>query len=995
MAKLTTLGKLSLDPRHFTQPKPLALLAYLALEGPQQRRHMAELFWPSGQSLKSLSMAITRLRQASPESCLTDGTRLWCGLDCDAVRLLAALDAGDLGTAEALYGGAFLGGLALPNWGVELEEWVLATREGLAERFRALLLTSAEHELAGGRIEIATELAARAYRLAGAAAAELETLQRLHRLLSAGHHPLVTQLSQELAEFGLPDQAGPHGPVARLDAATFATPFVGREEELATVAALLEQPEGRMITLLGPGGSGKSRLALQAAKAAEAMGSFPDGIYLAFLDDLAQPASLPLRLSRALGVQAPSTEEPWAQLAGAIGHRRLLLVLDNVEQLRAAAEDLAELLDRAPGLRLLLTSRERLGLAKEQVVEVAGLPLPRRGGGWDEALLSPAVQLFRDRALAARANLDLAAQASGVLRICGSLGGLPLALELAAGWLRLMPAAELADLIDRAPEEVLASPSAGASDRHGSLHAVVEASWRMLEPDEREAMARLSVFVGGFRRDAATAVAGVGLRSLATLLDRSWLRSTADGRLDRHPHLYAFTRQILAERPQELAELQARHATWCSELARLADGSLRGPDQLAQARRLSEEHANLLAALDHYADADPRSGLGLAADLGAFWSMHGHDLEGLRQLRRFLSAAGGLDARSAKARLRAAQLAERLGQDDLAGRLYQQVLEEAEALQEPLLQAEAHLGVGGCVRQNHGDYDGALAHFEAGLHQARQAGHDLLAADALRLMGVLVTHQGAYERAVSYYEEAGLLAERSGDLLAEAKVALSLSVVLVYMREMGRARYLSERSLAQFRLLGDRLGEASALANMGSAIDESGDARECKRLYLQSLAIIRQLGDPRATASLLNNLASVCNSLGEYDEAKTHLEESLGWLARASEASLTTHALYLYGVVLLKTGDRAAARRRLDECIELCRRQGETWALMRALITLGRWHAEVQELDAALSCAREAASLAVAAGDPATESRAQGLIEQLLAAEGSPDRRQRLLDRRQ
>ncbi len=994
MAKLTTLGKLSLDPGRFTQPKPLALLAYLALEGPQQRRHMAELFWPGGQSLKSLSMAITRLRRASPESCLTDGTRLWCELDCDAVRLLAALDAGDLGTAEALYGGAFLGGLALPNWGVELEEWVLATREGLAERFRALLLTSAEQELAGGRIEVASGLAARAYRLAGAAPAEPETLHRLHRLLSTGHHPLADQLRQELAEFGLPDQAGPQGPVARLDAATFATPFVGREEELATVAALLEHPEGRMVTLLGPGGSGKSRLALQAAKAAETMGSFPDGIYLAFLDDLAQPASLPLRLSRALGVQAPSSEDPWAQLAGAIGHRRLLLVLDNVEQLRAAAEDLAELLDQAHGLRLLLTSRERLGLAREQVVEVAGLPLPRRGGGWDEAQLSPAVQLFRDRALAARANLDLAAQASGVLRICGSLGGLPLALELAAGWLRLMPAAELADLIDREPE-VLDSPSADATDRHGSLHAVVETSWRMLEPEEREVLARLSVFVGGFRRDAAAAVAGIGLRSLATLLDRSWLRSTADGRLDRHPHLYAFTRQRLAERPQELAELQARHAAWCSELARLADASLRGPDQLAQARRLSEEHANLLAALDHYAQADPGSGLALAADLGAFWSMHGHDLEGLRQLRRFLDAAGGLDARSTKARLRAAQLAERLGQDDLAGRLYQQVLEEAAALQDPLLQAQAHLGVGGCVRQNHGDYDGALEHFEAGLHQARLAGHDLLASDALRMMGVLVTHQGAYERAVSYYEEAGLLAERSGDLLAEAKVALSLSVVLVYMREMGRARYLSERSLAQFRLLGDRMGEASALANIGSAIDESGDARECKRLYLQSLAIIRQLGDPRATASLLNNLASVCNSLGEYDEAQTHLEESLSWLARSSEASLTTHALYLYGVVLLKTGDRAAARRRLDECIELCRRQGETWALMRALIVLGRWHVDAKEPEAALACAREAASLAVAAGDPATERRAQALIEQLLAAEGTDDRRRRLVDRRQ
>lgn len=985
MAKLTTLGGLALHPGPFTQPKPLAMLAYLALEGRKPRRHLAELLWPDGNGLKSLSMAITRLRKADQLACVADTRLVWSELECDATRLLTAIEDDDLAAASTLYEGAFLEGATFQAASVELEEWVLETRERLAEGFRALLIRHAETALDTGKPEHAAELAASAYRVAGAAPASPESLQRLHRLLALSHHELANAVMAELEELGAERAPGQESPLARQARALFSTPFVGREAELAAVAGALGRRETRVLTLLGPAGSGKTRLAAQAALQAEEHGPFAGAVRLALLDDVDQPQLLPSRLSQVLGFQTPPSDDPWRQLAGAIGDRKLLLVLDNMEQLPRVADDLGRLVIAAPGLTLLLTSRELLGVPGEEALAVGGLSAPEAGTAWDEALRYPAVRLLNDLALALKPNLDLRSQAAGVLRVCHELGGLPLGLELAAAWLRILPAAALAERLAADPASLDgAGPRAQGDDGggRGSLQAAIEATWTVLSAEEQAALARLAVFAGGFDYAAAEAVAGVSVGTLAALLDKSWLRSPAPGRFDRHLHVYAFTREKLALRGDETDELRERHARWFADLARRCGDRLRGPDQLEHLRLLDTEHANLRQALAYFAESDPASGLELAADLGTFWSLRGHDAEGLGHLQAFLGGAtSSFGARPlVKARLRAAQLAERLGRDSLAGSLYERGLEGAETLGDPRLLAEAHLGIAVCVRQNHGDYPGAMRHMEVALEHARAGGSPLLASDALRVMGDLIANTGEYERAVSYLEEAATLAGDGGDALSEAKAELSLSGVLVYMREDGRGRWLAERSLATFRKLGDRLGEASALANLGTLIDERGDARECKRLYRQSLAILRQLGDPRATAALLNNLASVCNSLGEYAEAQEHLEESLNWLRRASDAALTTHALYLYGLVLLKVGDMAVCRRRLDECIELCRRHGETWSLMRALTVLARWHRAEEDFAAAMDCAREAQELAAAAGDERTSARAKELLEELQVA---------------
>jgi len=956
--ELLTLGKLALAPTGFTQPKPLTLLAYLVVEGPQTKRHMAELFWPDGNQLKSLSMALSRLRQAAPGCVDTDGQQLSSALAADILSLATALDGEDADTVQELYAGEFLAGVDLSDLGAEVEEWAMTQRERWAERVRAQLLRMAEEALSKGHLERTARLAADAYRLPGAAPAAPEALLRMHRLFRLSHHEAELEVRGELEELGVQVVPEAAAPVAALVAQRFATSFVGRETELAAVESTWS--EGRILTLLGPGGSGKTRLALEVARRAEADQRFPDGVYVALLDDVSEPTLLPDRIAHVLGLRTPGTEAPWEQLSTGIADRRLLLVLDSMESLAAAKDDISVLVATAPGLHILLTSRERLGIVAERTLVVGGLTVHAGAHDWSEALRSPAMRLLVDRTLSLQQNLDLPSQAEGLLSLCRALDGLPLGLELAAPLLRLLPASALADRIGLAPQ----------------LVSVLETSWSLLSADERDAMARLSVFTGGFRAEAAEIVADVPLGVLAELLDHSWLRASSSGRLDRHQHLYDFTRARLD--PVQRRPLADRHAAWAAALVSDAVAGLRGPDQLSQFQRLDEEHANLLKALDHLEETGASAeALTLATDLAAYWELRGYDAEGLRRLGRLSEHAPPGTAARTLANLRAARLAERLGRDGLATSLYEGALIWATTLNDPTLLALAHLGVAVCVRQNHGDYPGARLNLEAALAAARESGDELLASDVLRALGMLVTNLGEYENAVSYYEEAGELAERSGDELAQAQVASSLSAVMAYMREDGRARYLNERALASFRRLGDRLGEATSLANMGTFIDERGDARECKRLYRQSLGILRQLGDPRATAGVLNNLASVCDTLGEYEEARDHLEESLAWLARASDASLTTHALYLYGVVLLKVGDLPACRRRLDECMELCRRQGESWALMRALLVMARWHLKAggpESGAAALACVHEAETMAREAGDIRTLTRAQAMI---------------------
>jgi predicted ATPase/DNA-binding SARP family transcriptional activator len=346
------------------------------------------------------------------------------------------------------------------------------------------------------------------------------------------------------------------------------TSLIGREGDLARLHALLDDPACRLVTLVGPGGIGKTRLALEAG--ATRRGRYRDGVLtVSFVGTSpARPEEaadlVVTNLAAALGVSLAVPRDPRELLADHLAGRELLLILDNLEQLRDAAGVLAELLARAPGVQLLSTSRRRLGLGVEWLVEVPGLPYPPAGAEADAAGY-PAVELFEERARLLRPGFRPATDLAGVARVCRLVAGAPLAIELAARWVRSASPAAIADRL-AAGGELLETTAPDVEPRHRSIRSVIDWSWELLGDSERQALGRLSVLRGGFDLDAAAAVAGADLPLLAALVDHSQVEVDADGRYGIHELLRQYAAQRLAADRAEELEVGRRHAEYFSGL---------------------------------------------------------------------------------------------------------------------------------------------------------------------------------------------------------------------------------------------------------------------------------------------------------------------------------------------------------------------------------------------------------------------------------------------
>jgi predicted ATPase/uncharacterized protein HemY len=1050
MIRLQALGGLELKPSGFTQPKPLLLLAYLALEGRQQRRHLAELFWPGGQGMKSLSMTLTRLRQGAGPVVEADDQRVWTTVPSDVKVLLEALAKRRWLRVAELYAGAFVEGVVL-DWSSELEEWIYATREYLAERVQYALLNLAEEAAHKRDFQAAADFAERAYRLPGLAGSEVGRLERLYHLLTAGQSLLAPEVRKEAESYGIALRLSTAEARAAFEtAATIphnlslkGTSFVGRDLELTEIATLLAKPSCRLLTLTGPGGSGKTRLALQVAHEQLRLGSYPGGVFMVMLEGLTQAELLFVKLAQALELGLAGQEAPLSQLVRAIGDKRMLLVLDNFEQLLGKAAGLSagldqsgagfagpasgkpadalpaqlavmskaagrssdldrsevdgalillDLLQACPNLGLLVTSRERLNLEEEHLFVLEGLPYPKEAiTVWEEAEASDAVQLFAQRAQQAQPAFDLTPETlPDVIRICRLVEGLPLGLELAASWVRLMPPSEIAEEIAR-NLDFLTSSTRNVPERQRSLRAVFESSWQLLGAKEQAGLRKLAVFHGGFTREAAAEVAEATLPLLASLADKSLLRVLPSGRYDRHPLLYQFIYEKLVERPAEKRRTQANHAAYYLGLAAKAEPLLRSSEQVYWFGRMDEELENFRVAFAYLKD-DPLRALKLAGALGYFWEVRGHYREGCDTVSRLLRRVAVLDEVSAKAALVAARLAWRQGDHQAARTWYERSLARAEALAARPIQVEALSGLGLIAQVNLGEYEAAHHHFQRALELARECEDKALVAQSLRLLGALYVEYSRYQEAKRCYEESAALHAELEDFHGRAKSLLNLATVLTYLGELEEAHRLNLESLELLRAVGDRYGEGVSLLNLGMDAASSGDRQKSLQLYQASLALFRELGDERMVSHLLNNLAGDHQKLGEPHEARALLEESLAIQRRIGDVSLISHALYILGQVHHDLGERDEAYRRYQECIALCRQHGENWALMRVLEVLARWYIERQDYLAASTALEEARELAKAAGDKNTlkkveETQARLELAQQATARSVPRRK--------
>jgi predicted ATPase/DNA-binding SARP family transcriptional activator len=660
------------------------------------------------------------------------------------------------------------------------------------------------------------------------------------------------------------------------------TSFIGRESELATIEQLLEL--SRLLTLTGPGGSGKTRLALKAGQ--QAAGRYHGGVWLVELATVTGPDLVTAVVASALGIR----EEPGNPLADTIAahlHRsEALLIIDNCEHvLDAAASLITGLLRKCPSLRILATSQSRLNVAGEATWPVPPLTLPPPAEQ-DPLVVGEAesARLFCDRASLARPGFSLAeANAGAVSEICRRLDGIPLALELAAARLNALTARQLAARLgDRF--RVLSGGSRGGLPRHQTLQAAIEWSHDLLSDAERVCFRRLAVFVGGCTLEAAEAVLPDGrlsaqavFETVTALVDRSLLTteerygSMRYGMLES-VHQFATGQLVAAGEQQELSQ---RHLDWLLDYAGQAD--LDGPDQGAWLDLLESDVENVRAGLE-WGLVQPGSeqALALAGSLATFWQVRGHAGLGRRWLDSALAAAGP----EADPRLRAIAL-DGAGQlayvqaDHEAQRSYQQ---ESLAIWRSLgddVRTASCLGELGAAAHIRGEYPAAQAMYAEALDLARRADASNVMGRCLSGLGRLALHTDDQAQATAYYTESMARFRAGGDLRRATVILGNLGVVAFNERDFDLATTRLTEHLANARKLGDRKLMGGALTNLGTVLQNTGDPDRAAELHAEALALGEQVGDRRLASVALTNLGLTALARKDYPAARSFYSRSL------------------------------------------------------------------------------------------------------------------------
>jgi predicted ATPase/DNA-binding CsgD family transcriptional regulator/DNA-binding XRE family transcriptional regulator len=701
-------------------------------------------------------------------------------------------------------------------------------------RFGALLK---RHRLAAGLTQEA---------LAGQAGLSARAVSDLER--DPGRRPRLESLALLATALGLsPEQhahlraaarLGPRGQ-AKEQAGTlpaYLNSFVGREAASAEVGRRLGAT--RLLTLIGAGGCGKTRLAVQVA--ADLVGAYPAGVWFVDLAPLTAAALVPGAVLAALGLTEAPGRSAAAAVSAHLGGRSGLLLLDNCEHLIAACASMAEeLLGACPGLRVLATSREPLGAPGELVWRVPSLPAPGPDEPPDPGRLAayPAVRLFVERAAAAEPTFDLTVgNAAAVARVCRRLDGIPLALEMAAARVRVLTPEQIAARLDDR-FELLTGGSRTAPTRQQTLRAALDWSHDLLAEPERALLRRLGVFVGGWTLEAAEAVCAGGpvgpgdvLAGLSALIDKSLVLADVKASQGRYRLLetvraYALDRST---EPTEAAAVGARHAAYYLTVAERAAPVLKGPEQVDCLDRLEQERGNIRAALGWWVEhGEAAPALRLVGALGWFWAMRGHLVEGRSWMARALALAGDADpAARASALARATLLA-----------------------------------------WMQGDLDAARTAGAEAVETARRARDAPVLVDALLALGPALYDRGQRADAELLFAE-GLSAARAAGYRWGTALALFWSAVAALGRaDPAAARVHLEESLALSRALGDPRGAAFALSYLGTLARRRGDLSEAEALFAESLTLRRAVGPRRGVVHELNNLGLVARARGEHVRA--------------------------------------------------------------------------------------------------------------------------------
>jgi len=716
------------------------------------------------------------------------------------------------------------------------------------------------------------------------------------------------------------------------------TMLVGREAELAALHDLLAQPHVRLVTLIGVGGTGKTRLAMQSV--ADSLDLFPDGAFVVDLGPPVKPGLVLPTIAQALGVRDSGSQSLGESLAEFLATKRVLLLLDNFEGVIKATPAVARLLTDCPQVTMLVTSRLPLGVHGEQRYPVDPLPVPdlTHLPPLAELARNDAVSLFVQRARAALPGFALTAEnAAVVAEVCARLEGLPLAVELAAAWVDVLPPAAIRDRIGHRLT-LLTRRTTNAPTRQRTLQATIDWSYRRLTAKERALFRRLAVFAGGFGLDAAehvTAASGADtLPGIAALIDKSLLRP-AGGETARYVMLETLREYGLA-RLSEAGEAESAWAAlvaWCTAMAERAASQLNGPEQEIWLDRLLAENDNVRAVLSWLAERDetePR--LRLATALWRFWNIRGNYSEGRDWLSGALSgSAGAPPALRAEALLAAGVMARNQGAIEEAAdfatrakRLY----EEA-GITQGSARAIDDLAV---VAFEHHDMARAVSLGEQSLALFREIGDDEGVASALTNLGLAEQERGNLLLAGDYFTQSKALFQRLGDVRSVAATSLNLGMVAQYQGKFDLAERSYRQALEAQRAVGHKKGYATTLGNLVTLLAEcERDLDGATTLGEESVELYREIGDREGMAYSLHALARVAHILGQYRRATDLYEESLGLFEAFDDRGGMADALV--GVALAAhdggqgSGSAEAARRSLRLYSELQDHRGVALAL--------------------------------------------------------------------
>ena len=672
------------------------------------------------------------------------------------------------------------------------------------------------------------------------------------------------------------------------------TVFVGREKEIDAARELLLRQDVRLVTVTGPGGIGKTRLAVQVASGL--VEHFPGGIHFVPLSPLNDPSLVASVIVQTLGIREAGGQSPLAIL-----HENLqdpscpsmLLLLDNFEHVVQAAPTVAELLVRGPNLKILVTSRAALHVYGEHEFPVPPLGLPDvQSVPARVEILSryPAVTLFVQCAVAAKPGFALNQEnALAVTEICARLDGLPLAIELAAARLKVLsPSSVLKRLASRL--QLLTGGARDLPQRQQTLRAAIDWSYDLLSPAEQKLFRRLSVFVGGCTLEGVEAVCDTQgdldldlLDGMASMVDKSLVRQAEQAQGESRFVMLETIREYAMEKLEASDEAALRkraQAAYCLVLAEEGAAEQSGVEGTEWLGRLACEHDNFRAALEWLtATGDAQWGLRLGAALFRFWEMREYLTEGRDSLCKLLNLAGA--ATPSKARARA-------------------------------------LFAAGALASEQGDYTSADAHLRESLDIARQLGDKQGAAVSLNALGVITRDWGDVQVARSLTEESLVLWRELGDQQAVARSLSNLANIVKLQGEHARARSLYEECLSIFQGLGDRTCVAWSMNYQGDVARDQGDSRAARTLYEQGLAIFRELGDRWGIAGTLADLGSLAREEGNYPTALSLYRESIKLfqeldhkrgIARLLECFARSAALQLEAERSLRLAGAAAALR--------------------------------------------------------------------------------------